>query len=291
MRKTHKENCSCCICKAKRGETKGTPKNHDSDCGCASCKAKRGDLHKEGCTCVSCKVKRGEYHHSLETCKKIGNASKGRVHSPEAIKKTADANRGKHRSPETCKKIGDANKLHKEGCQCASCKSKRGETKGENNPFYGHHPSAEAREKLRVANTNPSAEVRENLRVKTKKLWQDSEYVAKQMDARNVAQNKLENFLQNQFDQFFLDQLKFTGDGQLIVAGKCPDFVHTSKKLIIELFGDYWHSQTVTGIPNEQHEQERIKLFESQGYKTLIIWEHELKDISSVVEKVREFIR
>ena len=34
-------------------------------------------------------------------------------------------------------------------CQCASCKSKRGETKGKNNSMFGKHPSEETKEKQR----------------------------------------------------------------------------------------------------------------------------------------------
>jgi len=42
------------------------------------------------------------------------------------------------------------NKLpHKINCECASCKSKRGEIKKENHPMYGKHHSEESRKKIK----------------------------------------------------------------------------------------------------------------------------------------------
>jgi very-short-patch-repair endonuclease len=186
----------------------------------------------------------------------------GQHQSPETCKKKSDALRGKTLSPETCKKIGDAKR----------------------------NPSAETRKKIGDANRNRSSETRKKLREAQKELWQDSEYVAKQMKARQVSQNKLEKFLQTIINSSSPGLFRFVGDGQLIIAGKCPDFVHTSRPLLIELFGDYWHGQAVTGIPEAQHEQERIKLFESQGYKTLVIWEHELTDTPKLLVKLANFI-
>jgi very-short-patch-repair endonuclease len=222
--------------------------------------------------CVVCRIRRGEppltgwslsedtrrkqrdvhrgKHLSSETCKKIGAANKGRIRSPEENKKRGDSNRGKHHSPEACKKQGDAKR-------------------GDKNP-------------------SKRPEVRENLRVKTKQLWQDPEFVQKQMNSRHVAQNKTEKSLQSLIDQITTG-FQFTGDGQKIIAGKCPDFVNEKRKLIIELFGDYWHSQKMTGIPEKQHEQERIKLFESAGYKTLMIWEHELNDVQKLLQRLNNF--
>jgi G:T-mismatch repair DNA endonuclease (very short patch repair protein) len=109
------------------------------------------------------------------------------------------------------------------------------------------------------------------------------------MVARQVAQNKLEIFLAEWIIQITAG-FQFTGDGKKIISGKCPDFVNEDKKLIIELFGDYWHSQAVTGVPEKQHEQERSNLFEEAGYKTLVIWEHELKDVNLLTQKMLNFI-
>jgi G:T-mismatch repair DNA endonuclease (very short patch repair protein) len=61
------------------------------------------------------------------------------------------------------------------------------------------------------------------------------------------------------------------------------------QKKIIELFGDYWHGKERTGKNKKGVEKERINCFAKYGYQTLIIWEHELKDINIVINKIVEF--
>jgi len=116
----------------------------------------------------------------------------------------------------------------------------------------------------------------------SKNLWQDPAYVKKQMIARNVCPNKTENFLSGFFQDILLNEYKFVGDGQFILAGKCPDFVNVNgQKKIIELFGEHVHK------PEE--EQQRIDLFAQYGYQTLIIWYKELQNLDLVKQKVLEF--
>lgn len=75
---------------------------------------------------------------------------------------------------------------------------------------------------------------------------------------------------------------RFVGDFSFIIAGKNPDFINCDgEKKVIELFGNYWHK------PKEAIN--RIKLFSNYGFKTLIIWESELKDMNKVLEKVKKF--
>lgn len=118
-----------------------------------------------------------------------------------------------------------------------------------------------------------------------RKNWQDPEYVAKQMRARNVCPNKAEIFLDGFFQDLLPNEYKFVGDGKdedSIVAGKCPDFTNINgQKKIIELFGEHVHK------PEE--EQERADLFAQCGYQTLIIWYNELKNLDLVKQKVLEF--
>lgn len=88
----------------------------------------------------------------------------------------------------------------------------------------------------------------------------------------------------------FPNQWKYVGDGSFLVEYKNPDFININgQKKIIEMFGDYWHGEERTGVPNEQHEQERIAHFAKYGYQTLVIWEHELEDTEVLLEKVLKF--
>ena len=73
----------------------------------------------------------------------------------------------------------------------------------------------------------------------------------------------------------------YVGDGSLIIKRKNPDFVDNNNRLI-ELFGDYWHEG--------DNPQERINIFKSFGYETLVIWESELKSPENVKYKVEAWI-
>lgn len=124
-------------------------------------------------------------------------------------------------------------------------------------------------------------------------IWHDPSYIQKQIHSRKSIQNNAEKFLQHVLDLLFPNQWGFVGGWKLIIETtegiKIPDFVHNSRFLLIELFGDYWHGQARTGISNEQHEQERIKLFKPCGYQTLIIWEHELENQETLKQKLKAF--
>lgn len=188
---------------------------------------------------------------------------------------------------------------------------------GAKNPMFGRHHSEEARRKNRASHLGkrfseetkkqlsemrlgkPKSEVmRRNLsnarlgipRPKEsnqkqsdtmKRNWQDPEYVRRQWNARNIIPNKAEGKLQRLFDSLNLPY-KFVGDGQLIIGGKCPDFVNVNgQKKLIELFGDYWHK------PEE--EQDRIEQFRGLGFSTLIVWGSELSDVETLTQKILLF--
>lgn len=122
------------------------------------------------------------------------------------------------------------------------------------------------------------------LSTKQKEHWQSPEYVSKQMLARGVIPNKQELWLEQFLNKLYPNEWKFVGDGQLIINGKCPDFVNINgQKKIIELVGDYWHDKS--------YEIERPKIFEPFGYKTLIIWSHELKKMNKVEFRINKFMR
>ena len=63
------------------------------------------------------------------------------------------------------------------------------------------------------------------------------------------------------------------------------------QKKLIEFFGSFWHSKKWTDRTKRQEEERRIKHFAKYGYKTLIIWEHELKNLGRIEKKVLIFNR
>lgn len=128
----------------------------------------------------------------------------------------------------------------------------------------------------------------------TETMWQDKKYREKTLRAsmlgRRIKPNKPEKQLNLLLNKILPKEYKFVGDGKVIIDKLCPDFININgQKKIIELYGDYWHSNKRTGRTKKQEENIRIKTYKKYGYKTLIIWEHELKDLDRVKEKVYNF--
>lgn len=95
--------------------------------------------------------------------------------------------------------------------------------------------------------------------------------------------NKLEQKLLSILSIAYPNEWKFVGDGQLIIAGRCPDFVNVNgKKLIIELFGECWHK------PSDELIKKR--LFAKYGYGTLVIWSKELYNKSVLLQKIEHWL-
>lgn len=129
---------------------------------------------------------------------------------------------------------------------------------------------------------------KESVRLKisqsVKKLWKNSEYVEKIRMGLNIHPNKPETFLLNLLNELYPGEWKFTGDFSFTINGKNPDFTNCNgQKKLIELFGDYWHQG--------EKPEDRKAIFREFGYETLVIWEHELKDMNYVLFQLEEFIK
>ena len=73
-------------------------------------------------------------------------------------------------------------------------------------------------------------------------------------------------------------EYKYTGDGDYIIGGMCPDFSNINgQKKVIELYGDYWHSEEVRELSLKEEEQRKITKYTEHGFACLVIWERELK--------------
>jgi len=79
--------------------------------------------------------------------------------------------------------------------------------------------------------------------------------------------NKQEQKLIRFFDKWNLP-FKYVGDGTFKIDGKCPDFKHPTKKLLVEFYGELWH--------DESDEPERIKFFKDRGWDCLVVWGKEI---------------
>lgn len=70
----------------------------------------------------------------------------------------------------------------------------------------------------------------------------------------------------------------FVGDGALWLGRANPDFVHNTKKIVVEIFGDYWHSPLLNHkMRNVATVKGRTEQLKAEGYKCIILWESDLK--------------
>ncbi len=229
-------------------------------------------------------------HHSEESKKKMYATKIGRFHTKESKKKISEGNKGKIRSKEMrerysrVKKGISFSKEHK--------KNLRKNHKG----MKGKHHTINAKNRMSISAKRTEEKRRD---IQTKR-WQNPEYREKQLKAifagYNLKPTKPERRLRNGLNKMFPGEYKFVGDGEIFIDGKNPDFINVNgQKKIIELFGDYWHGEEYRLITfgdnssNKEHGQQRIKHFAKYGYKTLIVWECELKNIKKLRRKLKMF--
>jgi len=119
-----------------------------------------------------------------------------------------------------------------------------------------------------------------------KELWKNEEFREKNIKASlkglQLKPNKPETILGKLLGKDY----KFVGDGKVILGGFCPDFININgQKKIVEMYGDYWHN-----LPKRiETDKRRIPTYKKYGYRTLIVWEHELKNLTKLKSKLINF--
>lgn len=113
-----------------------------------------------------------------------------------------------------------------------------------------------------------------------KRAWQDPAYARKCLVINSP--NKQEMKLMDILNSMYPGEWKFVGDGQVIIDGKCPDFINVNgQKKIIELYGERWHKN--------DNPQDRADIFKPFGYDTLIIWVRELQSKGKLIPLLQSF--
>lgn len=109
------------------------------------------------------------------------------------------------------------------------------------------------------------------------------ERVTKWFRASGLGPNKSELILQSILDKHFPNQWQYVGKGDFVLGGKIPDFLNINgKKQLIEFFGSFFHKPEEVKI--------RTDFFKSFGFSTLVIWDYELLDEKTIVERVKSLI-
>jgi hypothetical protein len=147
----------------------------------------------------------------------------------------------------------------------------------------GKHLSEETKLKIGIASANRkhSEESKKKNSEATKQHWQDEKITKRRKKGLNIRPNKPETITLNLLNEWFPKEWKYTGDLSLMINGKNPDFLNKKQNKLIELFGDYWH--------RGKNPKDRMNHFKPHGYKTLVVWESELKDINKVIKKIIKF--
>lgn len=200
-----------------------------------------------------------EYFKNPDVRQRKAKASRGRRQSADERDKKAEAMKLAWRQPEIRNRISSASK---EAIDRPEVKERR---------RVGIHRRWE----------NPSERQRQSLL--SKELWQDPEYVRKVLAGIGRKPTKpeliLDSILNNHFPEF-----KYNGDYSLgiMITGQIPDFVNVNgKKEIIEVFGDYHHSPQFVADKWQRTELGKVMLYNSVGWKCLVIWEHEIKALKA----------
>jgi len=202
-------------------------------------------------------------------------------------------------------------KQHPNMCMCASCQSRRGDSPNLGNHYGGGWNRGLTKEiskgvksqadklKGRRCSESHKAKVSASKRGKSRpdmvgdnNPMKDPNVVRKVLKSQHKGKTKPEVFVEWVLEQICPGEWEFVGDGSFMVGRKCPDFKHKTKNMLIEVFGDYWHSEAVTGVLEDEHEQQRIRMFEEKGYQTLVVWEHDLFDqwrLSQLLGQFSEF--
>jgi DNA mismatch endonuclease, patch repair protein len=84
-----------------------------------------------------------------------------------------------------------------------------------------------------------------------------------------------------------------------------PDLVFRSRRQVIFVHGCFWHSHDCKAahVPksnrdywepklerNKARDRKNLDVLTETGWKSLVIWECELKDIGAVIEKIKKFL-
>jgi very-short-patch-repair endonuclease len=129
-----------------------------------------------------------------------------------------------------------------------------------------------------------SPEYREKLSRSMRLLWEDPIYCRKMALALNKKPNGVESELLSYLDEDFPGLFEYWGDGRKgSIAGKLPDFLSSSKKLIIEVFGSHWHEL--------EEVESRTKLFADLGYSCYVLWVDGLMDVATGYYEVENWVR
>lgn len=188
-----------------------------------------------------------------------------------AVKKTAEKLKGQKWGHQTNYQKLIASKTHKGKLVSSETRSKQRESRLK---FIMNYPDLIKKYGQLTGTALKGRKQSPKVVATIKEKWKNPEY--REMKLKQMLKFKSPNYPERRMLEMIERNnlpYKFVGDGSLIIKGFNPDFVNYSgEKILLEVFGDYWHNR----LDWRARDIVRLKEFESLGYRTLIFWEHEI---------------
>lgn len=133
--------------------------------------------------------------------------------------------------------------------------------------------------------------------VKVKNFWKDPEYREKAIRATLKAFLKRPTKLEKQFNNFFIKYilpLTYCGDGSLLIGFRNPDYFESNgKKICVEVANKKEKSVKRKNRKYQswqEYENRRITHFAKYGWRCLVLWQEELKNEQTLLNKIKNFL-
>lgn len=140
-------------------------------------------------------------------------------------------------------------------------KNSHSDVSGTNNPMFGRHHSKISKEEMSKT-----------------RIQKIKEGTINPVACQRNIKSKPEKIFENICEKYNLPY-KYTGNGSFWIENINPDFVNCNgKKVVVEIFGTYWHSPLFKrNIPYQQTYNGRKKLLKKYGWELVVFWQDDLK--------------
>lgn len=143
----------------------------------------------------------------------------------------------------------------------------------------GEHPSS----KTEIKKGQHLSRKTELTSERAKDFWKNSQLRAEMLrkqalSRRSKSPSKPEKRFMEINQKYKLGFVYVVNEG-IVVGGFRPDFMHATKKIIVEILGDYWHT-----LPKVQERDKRkFDAYRKLGWRVVFLWASELKDEERVI--------
>jgi len=229
---------------------------------------------------------------------KISNPFLNKNHSEETKIKMKNPRNFDFR--EKCKEVGSRPEIRKIRSETNQRRVVTKETR-EKMSFakLGRTHTEEHNLKIKQASKHRKKSVEEinKIKLSNKVTWSKTPDEIKEIRVRKIIEkssrhpNDQEKIVHSLIIKLFPEEFIYSGNGKIIIGGKCPDWFNVNgKKQVIEFFGEYCHGEKRTGRTRKDEENQKLTHYKQYGYDCLIIWGNELSNLPKLENKIEKFV-